>query len=63
MDQRVLKVVALMRESLHRGWSAGELAECVNLSSSRLHQLFKEETGTPPPVTSVCSGWNVRGSF
>ena len=48
MDQRVLKVIALMKESLHRGWSAGGLAECVNLSPSRLHQVFKEETGLPP---------------
>lgn len=48
MDERVLKVIALMRGSLHRGWSAAELAGCVNLSPSRLHQLFKDETGTPP---------------
>jgi len=48
MDQRVLKVIALMEKSLHRGWSAGRLAECVNLSSSRLQQVFKEETGLPP---------------
>lgn len=48
MDQRVLKVIDLMKESLHGGWSAAGLAECVNLSPSRLHQLFKEETGLPP---------------
>ncbi len=48
MDQRVLKVIALMKESLHRGWSAGRAAQCVNLSPSRLHQVFKEETGLPP---------------
>ena len=48
MDQRVLKVIALMKESLHRGWSAGRLAQRVNLSPSRLHQVFKEETGLPP---------------
>lgn len=48
MDQRVLKVIALMKETLHRGWSAGRLAKCVNLSPSRLHQVFKEETGLPP---------------
>jgi transcriptional regulator GlxA family with amidase domain len=48
MDQRVLRVIALMEESLHRGWSAGRLAEHVNLSPSRLQQVFKEETGLPP---------------
>jgi transcriptional regulator GlxA family with amidase domain len=48
MDHRVLEVIALMKESLHRDWSAGRLAACVNLSPSRLHQLFKAETGLPP---------------
>jgi AraC-like DNA-binding protein len=48
MDQRVLEVIALMKSSLHKGWSADRLAERVNLSPSRLHQLFKEETGLPP---------------
>jgi AraC-like DNA-binding protein len=48
MDQRVLKVIALMKETLHKGWPAGRLAGCVNLSPSRLHQVFKEEIGLPP---------------
>ncbi|HEX8129918.1 MAG TPA: helix-turn-helix transcriptional regulator [Pyrinomonadaceae bacterium] len=48
MDERVLRVIALMKESLHRDWSTGSLAECVNLSPSRLHQVFKDETGLPP---------------
>jgi transcriptional regulator GlxA family with amidase domain len=48
MDQRVLKVITLMKESLHRSWCASSLAEHVNLSPSRLHQVFKEETGMPP---------------
>ncbi|HWS99643.1 MAG TPA: AraC family transcriptional regulator [Pyrinomonadaceae bacterium] len=48
MDQRVQKTISLMKENLHRGWPAGRLAKFVNLSSSRLHQLFKEETGLPP---------------
>src|SRR5919112_278476 len=48
MDQRVLEVIALMKSSLHKGWSADRLAERVNLSPSRLHQLFKRETGLPP---------------
>lgn len=48
MDRRVQKTISLMKEYLHRGWPAGRLAKFVNLSSSRLHQLFKEETGLPP---------------
>ncbi|MFN2517038.1 MAG: helix-turn-helix domain-containing protein [Pyrinomonadaceae bacterium] len=48
MDYRVQKVIALMQEHLHQGQSASSLAKDVNLSSSRLHQVFKEETGLPP---------------
>ena len=42
------KAIALAEESLHKGWSPAKLAALVNLSPSRLHQLFKEETGLPP---------------
>ena len=48
MDGRVRKAIALAEECLHKGWSPAKLAELVNLSPSRLHQLFKEETGVPP---------------
>ena len=48
MEHRVRKVIALAEESLHKGWSPAQLAAAVNLSASRLHQLFKEETGVPP---------------
>ena len=48
MEHRVCKVIALAEESLHKGWSPAKLAAVVNLSPSRLHQLFKEETGQPP---------------
>ena len=48
MDHRVQKVIALMKEYLHRGWPASKLARFVNVSPSRLHQLFKDETGLPP---------------
>jgi transcriptional regulator GlxA family with amidase domain len=47
-DYRVQKVIALMEEFLHQGRSASSLAKDVNLSSSRLHQVFKEETGLSP---------------
>ena len=48
MDYRVKKVIALMKQYLHRGWPAIRLAQFVNISPSRLHQLFKSETGLPP---------------
>lgn len=48
MEHRVCQVIALAEESLHKGWSPAKLAAAVNLSPSRLHQLFKEETGLPP---------------
>ena len=48
MDGRVRKAITLAEEFLHKGWSPAKLAGLVNLSPSRLHQLFKEETGEPP---------------
>ena len=48
MEHRVRKVIALAEEFLHKGWSPAKLAAMVNLSPSRLHQLFKAETGVPP---------------
>jgi AraC-like DNA-binding protein len=48
MDYRVQSVIALLEKHLQRDWTAGRLSQCVNLSPSRLHQLFKEETGVPP---------------
>ena len=48
MDHRVRQVIALAEESLHKGWTPAKLAALVNLSPSRLHQLFKGETGLPP---------------
>jgi len=48
MDDRVRKVIALMKEHLHQGWPASRWAQFVNISPSRLHQLFKDETGSPP---------------
>lgn len=37
-----------MRRCLHRAPSLPDLARAVNLSPSRLHSLFKQETGLPP---------------
>jgi AraC-like DNA-binding protein len=48
MDYRVRRAIALAEECLQRGWTPARLAESVNLSPSRLHQLFKRETGMPP---------------
>jgi AraC-like DNA-binding protein len=48
MDQRVITVIELLRHNLDREWPIQELARAVNLSPSRLHQLFKEQTGVSP---------------
>ena len=48
MDQRVLTVVELMRNSLHLELSLDTIARSVNLSPSRLHNVFKNETGSTP---------------
>ncbi|MDQ3821028.1 MAG: AraC family transcriptional regulator [Acidobacteriota bacterium] len=48
MDNRVKRVISLMENNLHRDWSADKLSCIVNLSPSRLHQLFKDEVGLPP---------------
>ena len=48
MDYRVKKVIALMEEYLHKGWATSKLVQFVNISPSRLHRLFKDETGLPP---------------
>ena len=48
MDQRIFKVVGLMRDNIHLGVSLEALAQAVNLSPSRLHQVFKDETGMSP---------------
>jgi len=48
MDYRVKKVIALMEECLHQGRPASRFAQFVNISPSRLHQLFKAELGLPP---------------
>jgi AraC family transcriptional regulator of arabinose operon len=48
MDKRLQIVIALMKDELQRDISLDELAASVNLSLSRLHHLFKAETGTTP---------------
>lgn len=46
MDPRVQTVIELMNQQLDRNLSADEMAEPVQLSASRLRQLFQQETGT-----------------
>ena len=48
MEERVRQVISMMEAYLHQPPTLEELAGSVNLSSSRLHQLFKVETGHPP---------------
>ena len=48
MDQRVQKILTLMRKDPKRELTLNEMATSVNLSPSRLYQVFKSETGVPP---------------
>jgi transcriptional regulator GlxA family with amidase domain len=45
MDRRVQIVITLLKADLHREIVLAEIARFVNLSPSRLHHLFKAETG------------------
>lgn len=45
MDRRVELVIAQIEADVTREWETAQLAELVNLSSSRFRHLFKEETG------------------
>ena len=48
MDHRVQKIISLMQEKMGSELSLSDLARVVNLSPSRLHELFKSTTGMPP---------------
>lgn len=48
MDPRVRQVIDLLSEDLGRNIDIEALAKSVNLSSSRLRHLFKDETGLTP---------------
>ena len=48
MDARVEKVVTRIREEFRQDPSLNEMAQVVNLSTSRLRYLFKKETGVAP---------------
>jgi transcriptional regulator GlxA family with amidase domain len=48
MDLRVKATINLMHESLTHRLSIRSLARTVNLSSTRLRQLFRKETGRSP---------------
>jgi transcriptional regulator GlxA family with amidase domain len=50
MDLRVKTTINLMHESLTDRLSIRSLARNVNLSSTRLRQLFRKETGRSPLV-------------
>ena len=45
MDQRVRAAIDFMKTNLQRKLTSKEIAQSVHLSSSRLHHLFKNETG------------------
>jgi transcriptional regulator GlxA family with amidase domain len=48
VDQRVERVLRLMREGLHEELSLADLAQSVNLSVWRLSHIFRSEVGMPP---------------
>jgi transcriptional regulator GlxA family with amidase domain len=48
MDARVEATISLMHKSLANRISIRTLAENVNISSTRLRQLFRKETGRSP---------------
>jgi transcriptional regulator GlxA family with amidase domain len=48
MDHRVTAAISIMHRQLVGGVSILRLSRSVNLSSSRLRQLFKEDTGRSP---------------
>jgi AraC-like DNA-binding protein len=48
MDERVQRVVDFIKRDLRRELRLNEVAQTVNLSSSRLRHIFKAETGMPP---------------
>ncbi|HSE31132.1 MAG TPA: helix-turn-helix transcriptional regulator [Pyrinomonadaceae bacterium] len=48
MDRRIEVVISNLEARPTKSWETSELADLVNLSSSRLRHLFKQETGTTP---------------
>ncbi len=48
MDQRVQRVIVLMKDNLHREIPLIKMARIIGLSSSRLRHLFKVETNLTP---------------
>ncbi|HZJ46961.1 MAG TPA: AraC family transcriptional regulator [Pyrinomonadaceae bacterium] len=48
MDRRIEILIAKMESDTTVRWNVANMAAEVNLSSSRLRHLFKEETGTTP---------------
>ena|SRR5258708_27834723 len=48
MDRRVKRLIGMMKNSFAQKISEQVMAKSVNLSPSRLRQLFKTETGMSP---------------
>lgn len=47
VDERVVKVIDLIKENIEENLSLKSLAKAVNLSEPRLIQVFKAQTGVP----------------
>lgn len=48
MDRRVAAVITLMEDNLHRKIRMTEMTQVAQVSTDRLRQIFKAETGLPP---------------
>ena len=48
MDRRIEVVISKLESDVSKAWGIVEVAQLVNLSSSRLRHLFKTETGKTP---------------
>lgn len=48
MDPRVIRIIELMRNDLHRDLPLRKMADLVRLSPTHLCYLFRVETGAPP---------------
>src|SRR5712691_9998065 len=48
MDARIIEAIGMMHRALSNRLSTQSLSRSVNVSPSRLRQLFKKETGLSP---------------
>jgi AraC-like DNA-binding protein len=47
LDERVIRIIEIIQQTVNENLALSDLAETVNISPSRLTQLFKQQTGLP----------------